>query len=46
MDFLNNAIKQNMLDSNQALKCLTELKVCHENVDYNIYFIHICFFNI
>jgi len=31
MEYLNSAMKLNMLDSNQAIKHLTELKVCHVN---------------
>lgn len=28
MEFLNDAVKNNMFDSNQAIKRLTEMKVC------------------
>jgi len=36
MESLNDAIKQNTLDSNQAIKCLTELKVYYKNIVYNV----------
>lgn len=38
MESLNDALKKNMLDSNQAIKRLTELKVCNLNIDKNIPF--------
>lgn len=30
MESLNDALKKNMLDSNQAIKRLTEIKVCNQ----------------
>lgn len=32
MMMLNDALKNNVLDSNQAIKCLTEMKVCKNNI--------------
>lgn len=38
MESLNNAAKKNMLDSNKAIKCLTDIKVCdHINFQSKLY---------
>lgn len=39
MESMNDALKKNMLDSSQAIKLCTEMKVSYENIMINIFFI-------